>query len=70
MCKNTENNKIRFYCHGVYGKLIESLPKTIIEGDVEGCVGIGRPRAQYTIRILKYMNTKNYKDPKELSYLN
>lgn len=48
--------------------MIEHVLKIIIEGGVEGCIGIGRPRAEYMTQIMKDMNKTNYKDLKELSY--
>ncbi|VVC40587.1 Reverse transcriptase domain [Cinara cedri] len=45
----------------------ESLSKTVIEGDVEGHIGKGRPRMEYMKQIIIDMGKNSYKELKELS---
>ncbi|VVC31607.1 Hypothetical protein CINCED_3A018086 [Cinara cedri] len=45
-----------------------SLLKEIIEGDVEGHIARGIPRAEYMTQIMQDTNKGNYKDLKELCY--
>ncbi|KAF0760252.1 craniofacial development protein 2-like [Aphis craccivora] len=46
----------------------ESLSKTVIEGDVEGHIGRGRPRMEYMKQIIIDMGKNSYKELKELMY--
>lgn len=45
----------------------ESLTKTVIEGDVEGHIGRGRPRMEYMKQLMSDMGKNSYKKLKELS---
>ncbi|KAF0765853.1 craniofacial development protein 2-like [Aphis craccivora] len=45
----------------------ESLSKTVIEGDVEGHIGRGRPRMEYMKQIIIGKGKNSYKELKELS---
>lgn len=40
--------------------------KSVVEGDVEGQIGRGKPRTEKQITIV--MKKRNYKELKELSY--
>jgi len=45
----------------------ESLSETVIEGDVKGHIGRGRPRMEYTKQIIVEMGKNSYKELKGLS---
>jgi len=45
----------------------ESLTKTVIEGDVEGHIGRGRPGMEYMKQLMSDMGKNSYKKLKELS---
>jgi len=46
----------------------DNLTKNVIEGDVEGYIGKGRPRMEYMKQILIDMVKDSYKELKKLSY--
>lgn len=46
----------------------DSLTKNDIEGDIEGNIGRGKPRMEYTKQIMMDMRKDSYKELKELSY--
>jgi hypothetical protein len=47
---------------------VRKFTKENIEGDVEGHIARGRPRAEYMTQLMQDTNKGNYKDLKELSY--
>jgi len=45
----------------------DSLLKTVIEGNVDGHIGRGKPRMEYMKQIIIDMGKNSYKELKELS---
>ncbi|KAF0764776.1 craniofacial development protein 2-like [Aphis craccivora] len=45
----------------------ESISKSVIEGDIEGHIGRGRPRIEYMKQILIDTGKNSYKEFEELS---
>lgn len=54
----------------VYLPRHDSLTKSVIEGDVEGYIGWGRPKMEYIKQIMVDMEKDNYKEFKEWIYKN